>query len=43
MDAPTSGYYAPAVRIGADEGLGHRDGAKRRTAPDAMGKCQRGP
>ena len=26
------GYCAPAARIGAEEGLGHRDGAKRRAA-----------
>src|SRR5215208_2975143 len=26
---PISGYYVPAARIGAEETLGHRNGAKR--------------
>jgi hypothetical protein len=30
VDAHIVGYYAPAAGTGAREGLGHRDGAKRK-------------
>jgi hypothetical protein len=33
---PLFGYFAPAARIGAEESLGHRDGAQAREKP---GRC----
>jgi hypothetical protein len=37
-DAHIVGYYAPAARTGAEEGLGHRDGAKRRVGAPHGGR-----